>query len=151
MLSVCAALWSGTAAAETMDNVAYLDWNPSTGGFDAKSADGCTVVDANTTALDGGWYVVAAGSDIKTVGSVAVNGTPENPTRLILADGGSWTVSVTDNAYGSVKNKEGIRAGVAVPEGKALVIYGQAGGSGVLTAYGSYYGEDWRRPGRSSL
>ncbi len=82
-----------------------------------------TLVSSATGTLNSGWYVVSG--SVTRSGTLTVNG----DVRLILADGASLTV--TGDLH---------QAGINVPVGQRLTIYGQEGGTGRLTASGGKYG-----------
>ena len=83
-----------------------------------EKSEYCIVVDGSTVLKDGDWYVVT-GKVAR--GSIAVSGNG----NLILADGCELTANGGEN-----------QAGVAVPSGNSLTIYGQMAGTGKLTATG---------------
>ena len=105
-------------------NVPYLDYNATTGAFEAKTCASCTEVTSETTAFaDGGWYVV--NSEVVISGhNIVVSGS----AHLILCDGASLTIS------------EGGDAAINVPQGTALTIYGQTEGTGSLHVDGHMSG-----------
>ena len=74
------------------------------------------------TTLKSGWYVVKG---TVNCGQIDVRGTDGAPTQLILADGCELKVTGADN-----------HASLAVGSGNSLTIYGQAAGTGKLTAMG---------------
>ena len=85
----------------------------------------CKLVTADTTILDGdvsAWYAVTENVSISEIFTVT------NSVKLILADGVTFSVTASS------------RAGIAVYEGNALTIYGQADGSGTLNATGGSSG-----------
>ena len=90
-------------------------WDPVSG---VEKSEYCIVVDGSTVLKDGDWYVVT-GKVAR--GSIAVSGNG----NLILADGCELTANGGEN-----------QAGVAVPSGNSLTIYGQMAGTGELTATG---------------
>ena len=92
-----------------------------------KSTSGPVTIIAGTGAgetLASGWYIVLA-AGVTRSSTLTVNGS----VHLILADGASLTVTGSSDS-----------AGVKVIEGKSLTIYGQAGGTGMLTANGGELG-----------
>ena len=99
--------------------VPYLRWNGT-----EMVPDGVvnpTVISNSTTEIGseaGAWYVVTGAV---TTTDLKVNGT----AHLILADGATLTANGTDG-----------HAGVMVLENDALLVYGQAGGTGSLAATG---------------
>lgn len=84
----------------------------------------CRLVSEEVFALPGGWYAVTNSLTLGVV-SVASNST----VNLIIADGALF--SVTGIFY---------NAGISVPVGSSLTIYGQSGGTGTISATGGYYG-----------
>ncbi len=111
-------------ADDTLPAVSYLkpvveDGNVS---FSEMSVNEYTLVSSSVTAwsagenLRGGWYVVSG--DVTISKRITVSG----DVHLILTD------DCTLNATG----------GISVPNGTALNIYAQAGGTGILTAQGAY-------------
>ena len=85
-----------------------------------------TRYDGGNTLAPNAWYVVR---DSRTInGTITVSGTSENPTRLILEDGVSLTVKGGDE-----------NSGICIAGGASLVIYGQSGGTGSLSATGGKY------------
>ena len=83
-----------------------------------KVLDPVTQVTADTTVWSSGFYIVEDTVTVK--GHITVNGTAENPTKLILADDAKLTVT----------------QGVRVAGENALIIYGQEKDSGMLEATG---------------
>ncbi len=81
----------------------------------------CLELNANVATWDQGWYVVSGNLDFGT-GGITVDGN----VNLVLADGASM----------SVVGGPG-KAGINVPYGSSLTIYGQSGGTGTLTASGN--------------
>lgn len=81
----------------------------------------CLELNANVATWDQSWYVVSGNLDFGT-GGITVDGN----VNLVLADGASM----------SVVGGPG-KAGVNVPYGSSLTIYGQSGGTGTLTASGN--------------
>ncbi len=98
--------------------------NVSTPYIDASGAPqthDCLELNANVATWDQGWYVVSGNLNFGT-GGITVDGN----VNLVLADGASM----------SVVGGPG-KAGVNVPYGSSLTIYGQSGGTGTLTASGN--------------
>ena len=85
----------------------------------------CIVLDAGTTTLNAGWYVVDGTLSYKRGTSLTVSG----EVNLILAAGSSLTVSGTSST-----------AGIVVTSGSTLNIFGQTAGSGSLTVSGGLWG-----------
>ena len=81
----------------------------------------CLELNANVATWDQSWYVVSGNLDFGT-GGITVDGN----VNLVLADGASM----------SVVGGPG-KAGINVPYGSSLTIYGQSGGTGTLTASGN--------------
>ena len=107
--------------ARAADAITYLD---ECGNTCSVAAGACTLVTAATTELkDGRWYVVA-NPDVVS-GGMTVSGS----AQLILCDGMSLTVQGGHH-----------QAGIAVPQGTSLSIYGQAAGTGVLRTTGGESG-----------
>ena len=103
------------------DAITYLTatWNESTQKvvYTEATASTYTEVASDTTAWSTGTYVV--NSNVTISSRITVNGT----VNLILCDGAKLTAS----------------KGITVNEGNTLNIYGQAGGTGTLTATGAQY------------
>ena len=101
-------------------NVPYMDYNATTGAFEAKTCANCTEVESGTTEFtNGGWYVV---NGEVGGGQIVVNGS----AHLILGDGAKLTISNVGDS----------KAAISVTEGKALTIYSQQNGTGKLVAEG---------------
>ena len=101
----------------TEGDVAYLDWNAAQRkmvGATVAAGDYVRVTGEMTTFEDGKWYVVS--DDVAVNGRITVNGT----AHLILGDGCSLTVG----------------SGIWIDVGRSLTVYGQAAGTGRLTATG---------------
>lgn len=94
------------------DSVAYVD-----GTGAAQTHDGVTEVTSSDTTWESGWYV--ADGTISMDHRVTVEGA----VTLILADGCDLTVD----------------GGIDVSAGNRFTVYGQAGGSGSLSAVGATY------------
>jgi len=100
----------------------YIDENG-----DSQSLSEFTLVNSSTTEWTDGWYLVYGAVTIS--GGVTVNGN----VCLVLMD--SCHLMVTTP---TVSSSDGTpRAGINVPAGSSLTIYGQTGGSGRLSATGS--------------
>ena len=98
--------------------------NVSTPYIDASGAPqthDCLELNANVAIWDQAWYVVAGNLNFGT-GGITVNGN----VNLVLANGASMTVVGGPG-----------KAGINVPYGSSLTIYGQSGGTGTLTASGN--------------
>ena len=98
--------------------------NVSTPYIDASGAPqthDCLELNANVAIWDQAWYVVAGNLNFGT-GGITVDGN----VNLVLADGASMSVVGGPS-----------KAGVNVPYGSSLTIYGQSGGTGTLTASGN--------------
>ncbi len=81
---------------------------------------GSTVLTAEMTELEAGkWYVLDG--DIEAAGRIIANGTPDNPSHLILRDNCTLTAD----------------EGIGVGGGRELHIYAQSGNSGKIIAAGS--------------
>ena len=100
--------------APAMANVSYRDTDGTT-----KSKD-CVLISDEMLDLAGGWYAVTSDLNFGTLG-MSVSGS----ANLIIADGASLVV--TGASY---------KAGINVPTGSSLAIYGQAGDTGVISAVG---------------
>ena len=100
--------------APAMANVSYRDTDGTT-----KSKD-CVLISDEMLDLAGGWYAVTNDLNFGTLG-MSVSGS----ANLIIADGVSLVV--TGASY---------KAGINVPTGSSLAIYGQAGDTGVISAVG---------------
>ena len=96
--------------------VTYLDFD---GGKLSEQTSECELVKAETTTLEAG-KVYAVVRDVTIENRITVSGTSASPTKLVLCDG--VTLAATK--------------GVEVAAGKALVICGQALGTGTLEATG---------------
>ncbi|MBN1892519.1 MAG: hypothetical protein JW780_07025, partial [Clostridiales bacterium] len=98
----------------------YIDQNG-----ESRTTDGLTVtpVTVDTATMSSGWYVVDR--DVTRSGTITASGN----VYLILTDG--FTLTVT----GSADN-----AGIKVLPGNSLTIYGQAAGTGTLSARGGING-----------
>ena len=102
-------------------NVPYMDYNATTGAFEAKTCANCTEVTSETAAFaNGGWYVV--NGEVARGGQIVVNGS----AHLILGDGAKLTIT----------NVGGGNAAIYVPAGNALTIYSQQNGTGKLDVTG---------------
>ena len=100
-----------------MDNipVTYRDANG------VSQTHNCLELNANVAIWDQSWYVVTDTLDFGT-GGITVNGN----VNLVLADGASMTVMGGPG-----------KAGINVPYGSSLTIYGQGNNTGTLTASGN--------------
>lgn len=98
--------------AAAADTVTYID---AEGNPQSASA---TPVTSGLTAWNSGWYYV---SGAVSLASVTVNGS----VHLILTDNSKLTVTGSESS-----------AGICVEDSNSLTIYGQADGSGTLTAIG---------------
>ena len=130
LLFVLALAFSATAAMAA-DPVKYLDWDSTPSNLVEKTCTAYDLVTAHTTALaDGKWYVVAGNVVIENGGNIKVNGS----AHLILCDNASLTIKnvATDMAA--------IDVSVSGSTTNSLAIYGQQGGSGVLSATGGGFG-----------
>ena len=87
----------------------------------APQTHDCLELNANVAIWDQAWYVVAGNLNFGT-GGITVNGN----VNLVLANGTSMTVVGGPG-----------KAGINVPYGSSLTIYGQSGGTGTLTASGN--------------
>jgi len=96
----------------------YIDENGNT-----QTAAGVTPIAADTALLATGWYVV--NSDVTCNTTITVSG----DVSLILSDG--FTLTVTGGSD---------NAGINVPAGSSIAIYGQAGGTGTVIAQGGASG-----------
>lgn len=81
-----------------------------------------TMMTSTTTTLDGGWYYVSG--DVEIEDRIIVNGTKDNPTRIILRDGCNLTAS----------------QGIQLSESNVLEIYGQTADTGSIMATGGEFG-----------
>ena len=101
-------------------SIPYRAWNETTRRMEDLWCADCTIVTADTaTFQDGKWYAVTG---TVSRGTITVNGT----AHLILCDGAKL---IADGGASE--------AGVCVVSGNALAVYGQAEGTGALTATGS--------------
>ena len=97
----------------------YIDEN----GDPKTTAGPVTLITEGMGTLTSGWYVV--NSNVTRNATMTVSGN----VNLILMDGFTLEVTGSDNS-----------AGISVTPGNSLSVYGQAGGTGTLTAQGGYYG-----------
>ncbi len=86
----------------------------------------CTLVTADINSFDGGWYAVTGNLDFGSAG-IFISG----DVKLIVADGASLTVAGRSSSPYS--------AGISVPVGASLTVYGQAEGTGAITATGGSF------------
>lgn len=105
--------------------VEYMDWDGEK-LIEKSTTEAIEVTDATTTLEAGKFYVV---NGEVTTGNLTVQGTKENPTTLILADGAKLTVTGEEES-----------AGISISRASALVITGQSGNTGELIANGGRYG-----------
>ena len=107
--------------------VPYLDWDPVGRKMTNAICSAYESYEGQTDLAAGVWYVVRMSQDVHA--RISVEGTTEDPTRLILCDGAT------------LRAAQGIE--VAVGENgattNALVICGQQGGTGALVATGGDY------------
>ena len=116
-----------------LGDIAYLYWDDANGKMTnaTLSSSVYEIVASTTTAFeDGKWYVVADDVEINDGGNITVSGS----SHLILCDEGS--LAIMNVAFG----KAAIDASVSGSTTNSLTIYGQQGGSGVLTATGGVWG-----------
>ncbi len=107
--------------AAAAERVVYLDWNEETRRPVEVECETYAVYGGETTLAAGTTYVVAASQTVSS--RIVVEGTEENPTRLVLCDCATLTAT----------------KGVEVAEGKSIVMYGQELGTGTLDATGASY------------
>ena len=112
----------GLAAFADQDPVSYLDWNGKE-LFETNTTDYVHLTKDTEVLAEGTTYVVA--DDITVPGRLSVNGNPQHPSVLILCDGASLMA------------KGGIRVQEKGATTNALVICGQAQGTGVLETTGT--------------
>ena len=118
-------------AAMAADPVKYLDWDSTTSNLVEKTCTAYDLVTADTVALsDGKWYVVDGNVVIDNGDNIKVNGS----AHLILCDNASLTIKNVANS------KAAIDVSVSGSTTNSLAIYGQQGGSGVLSATGGRFG-----------
>lgn len=98
-------------------NVPYRDADGT-----AKSAD-CVLVSDEMNDLAEGWYAVTDSLNLGTLG-ITVSGA----ANLVIADGASLVVTGANS-----------KAGINVPPGSSLAIYGQSLNSGTVSAQGGYH------------
>jgi len=96
--------------------VTFIDANGS------ERTETCGVLTEEDTELGSGWYVVDGTLNFGT-GGITVSG----DAHLVLRDGSSMTVTGDSSNY---------KPGIEVLPGNSLTIYGESGGTGVLTANG---------------
>ena len=111
VLSACTAM--------SADPVVYLDWNAAKKQLVEVSITDYAVYGGETTLAAGTTYVVNKGGTLTD--RLTVNGTAENPTRLILCDGVTFNVQKGITVYAKDETTH------------ALVICGQKLGTGALT------------------
>ena len=114
-------------------DITYLDWDDANRKMTnaTLSATDYELVTSETTAFaDGKWYVIADAVVIDNGSSIKVNGS----AHLILCDNASLTIKNVGN------NKAAIDVSASGSVTNALTIYGQQGGSGVLSATGDHSG-----------
>ena len=130
MVFTTASAWADTG--NEADGVDYIDANgvlknTATDGIDGNDSPTVLTGSDFSTTLNDGWYVVT-GSDVTYDQGITIDG----DVHLILADGASMNISSQNHGI----NFEGY--------GRSLTIYGQAQGTGSLTAKritdNSYYG-----------
>ena len=126
MLGLMMAFAATAARAEELQPVPYLDWDAETRQMTNAVCTTYAVVESTDwPRFDAGTTYVVTGA-VEVTGSISVNGTVANPTRLILCDGAKLTVGA------------GVMVGVSIDGSttNALVICGQTLGSGTLEATG---------------
>ena len=114
-------------------DITYLDWDDANRKMTnaTLSATDYELVTSETTAFaDGKWYVIADDVVIDNGNNIKVNGS----AHLVLCDNASLTI----RNVASEKAAIDVSAGGSVTN--ALTIYGQQGGSGLLSATGGKYG-----------
>ena len=99
--------------------VTFIDANGS------ERTETCGVLTDEDTELGSGWYVVDGPLNYGT-GGITVSG----DVHLVLRDGSSMTVTGDSSNY---------KPGIEVLPGNSLTIYGESGGTGVLTANGASF------------
>ena len=110
----------------------YKIITPKTATVPYRDADGvmksatCKLVTVDINALETGWYAVTNNIDFGVSG-VTISG----DVRLVIADGASFAVEGLQVSPYS--------AGINVPVGSSLTIYGQEEGSGTINAVGGYF------------
>ena len=118
-------------AAMAADPVKYLDWDSTTSNLVERTCSAYELVTADTTAFeDAKWYVVADTVVIDNGDNITVNGS----AHLILCDNASLTIKSVANSAAAID------VSVSGSTTNSLAIYGQQGGSGLLTATGGQFG-----------
>ena len=106
------------------DGITYLDYDPATKTLVSRSVSEYTVVDAGTTTLSTGWYVV--NSKIRHANRITVSG----DVHLILCDNAflysSWGITLTEGntltVYAqSTETKMGMLSVKAIDDGNAAI------------------------------
>ena len=123
---LAAGLVLGELAAHAGEVVSYLDFDPVAGTFSNAEVRCEVVTDTTLTLADGGWYAVAGDVTLHPGAPLAVVGT----AHLVLCDGASLTIESIPE----------LKPALSVTNGATLTVYGQADGSGRLTAKGGLKG-----------
>ena len=111
---------AGADVPKTIANdIKYMDWNSSQKKLEEKTCSSATKVESNMTEWSNGWYVVSG--NVTVSGRINIVGT----VHLILKDDCTLTAS------SGIEVKGG-------SEGDILIIYGQSGQSGKLSATGNF-------------
>ena len=123
----------GENGAITLEGEQYYKLiTPKTATVPYRDTDGvvknatCTLVTADINSFDGGWYAVTGNLDFGSSG-IFISG----DVKLIISDGASLTVAGRSGSPYS--------AGIDVPAGASLTVYGQAEGTGAITATGGSF------------
>ena len=108
--------------------VEYLDWDDVEKKMTNAVCKVFEVVTNEMATFEAGKTYVVLGNVTNATAGIVVNGTPSSPTRLILCDGAELVVKCWNST-----------PGLTVTADKALVICGQVGGTGKLTATGGMW------------
>ncbi len=105
---------------------------PKTASIQYRDTDGviknanCTLLTTDINSIGDGWYAVTGTLDFGTDGFFV-----SGDAKLVVADGASLTVEGLHTSPYS--------AGINVPVGASLTVYGQAEGTGAINATGGYF------------
>lgn len=111
-------------ATQAAEAISYLAWDAETKTLVSRTCSEYEVVTTETATLeDGKWYVVEG-----------------NVSRGMITVAGAAHLILKDGAELIVAGQEHKEAGILVPEGISITIYGQESGTGKLSATGYTYG-----------
>ena len=106
------------------DSIPYVYFDTGTSSWETGTADATALTNGGALTITG-WYYVPANTTVTRSNTITVSG----EAHIILGDGSTLTVSAAQNDPGL--------AGINVPVGTNLTIYGQSNGTGILTANGN--------------